>query len=73
MKNISVKRTSAALRTVKHIPTALSGDCRTLDAGRIYILHLLLTFLSFDVGHLLIPTYRNGEFISQCGEGSQHS
>lgn len=73
MKNISVKRTSAALRTVKHIPTALSGDCRTLDAGRIFILHLLLTFLSFDVGHLLIPTYRNGEFISQCGEGSQHS
>lgn len=73
MKNISVKRTYAALRTIKHIRTASSGGCRTLDTGRIYVLHLLRTFLSFDVDHLLIATSRNGEFISQCGEGSQHS
>jgi len=36
----------------------------------LYILQLLHTSLSFEVGHLLIPTSGNGEFISSVGKAA---
>lgn len=54
-------------------PLACLETSDNLMLAELYILQLLHTSLSFDVGHLLIPTSKNGEFISQCGEGSQHS
>ena len=70
---LSVKRTSAALGTINHISTALSGDFRRLDAGRIIYITVtshLFVFWSWPSPHSHLREWR---IHLQCGEGSQHS
>lgn len=58
---LTVKRTSAALGTIKHVSTGLSGDFRRLDAGRIIYIPVtshLFVFWCWPSSHSHLQEWR---------------